>query len=419
MEEKQKKTTSKKKTTTATKKASKQNESTTAKKASEKKQTKAKKEANIKKQSKPTTEKETKKTTKTSKTKKEEIVKEENKTKKTTKSTPKVKKEKVVEEVKESKAKEEKKKKEEQKKTEKRYIEISIGLILALILIIVLVVVNVKLGKHAYKVITENATINSTTEPTNISISQENGNEVDTENELVKKIAKKITFAPNVVASIYNVGEFNLETIPNHLKLRLAWANTKSEDKLTAMNINGQEIESIEKNTMEQNIKDTFGIDVKYKDESFANTDVIAFSKYAINQGTINYSSDLYTGTKTEFTEKPESPLIYQEIQKVIKYNKKVELYVKVSYMNPENGRYSIYKDFINGQFTGKLLETTSEELFEDYPINIYTGEGTIAIKQNTTLNSIRSQLNAYKYTFALNEATGEYHLSSLEKSEI
>lgn len=166
-------------------------------------------------------------------------------------------------------------------------------------------------------------------------------------------------------------------------------------------------------------MKRTFGIDVNYQDESFTNTDIIAFSTYAINQGTINYENDLYTSTIMQYNEKTEAevPIIYQEVEKVIKYSKKIEIYVDVSYINPENERYSVYKNFKDGKFSEKLMETTKEELFEDFCINIYTGEGTVTTEQNVNLNGIRSQLNTYKYTFMLNQATGEYYLTEFEKN--
>lgn len=318
-----------------------------------------------------------------------------------------------------SKAKKEKNEKEKKdKKAKKNYIEISVGAIICVIIIIGLIILNVKLGTRAYNVITKNEAANSDLETDNdISVTQEVGNVLSNSDKLVTQMKEKITFAPNVTASIYDAETFSTNTISNNLKLKLGWAVTKDGNKLRSKNGNHEEIEAIEKETMAENIKNILGPNVKYKDESFDNTDISEFSAYSQNQGTISYSNGIYTSIVSKNIENEMAPIIYQEIQKVVKYTDKVVVYVKVVYMDVEEDNYIAYKDFTEGEFEERLAEITPEELFGEESFNPNTGEGTVTIDTNTSLNSIRNRLDTYKYTFSLDEETGEYYLSKFNKA--
>lgn len=310
------------------------------------------------------------------------------------------------------------KKEKKTKKAKKNYIDISVGAIICVAIIIGLIILNVKLGTHAYNVITKNELTNSDTETENdISVTQEVGNVLSNSDELVAEMKERITFAPNVTASIYDAETFSTNTISNDLKLILGWSMTEDSKKLRSKNENNQEIEAIEKETMAENIKNILGPNVKYKDKSFENTKNSTFSVYSQNQGPISYSNGIYTSIVSENTENEMAPLIYQEIQKVVKYTDKVVVYVKVAYMDVEEGKYIVYKDFTDGKFEEKLLEMTAEELFEEESFNQYTGEGTVTIDANTSLDDIRNQLDTYKYTFSLDEETGEYYLTKFNKA--
>ena len=67
----------------------------------------------------------------------------------------------------------------------------------------------------------------------------------------------------------------------------------------------------------------------------------------------VSYSEGMYTAIiKAEEVDK--SPLIYQEVQKVVKYSEKIVVYVKTIYINIEDGKYVAYKDFEDGNFKDK-----------------------------------------------------------------
>lgn len=316
----------------------------------------------------------------------------------------------------------EKQPKEDKPKTgKKNYIDISVGAIIGIVVIIGLIILNVKLGTLAYSIITEDNTANSGINgDTDINVTEEVGNVLNNSDELVTKIKEKITFAPNVTASIYNEGTFNTNSISNDLKLILGWTTTEEGKKLKSKNENNKEIEVIEKETMAENIKNVLGPNVKYKDETFSNTNISTFSQYVQNEGTINYSNGMYTSILIEDTENAENkiiPIIYQEIQRVVKYSTKVIVYVKVAYMDVKGENYIVYRDFSDDELKSELLKVTREEVFGENDFNKNTGEGTVTEKLNSSLDDIRSKLNTYKYTFSLDQETGEYYLSKFNKA--
>lgn len=297
------------------------------------------------------------------------------------------------------------------KKQEKRCIYISIGSIIVAIIIALLVIVNVQLAKHAYSVTKEKFAQQNVVE--NIDDEeQEIGTVINFKSELVTKLTEKITLTPNVVASIYKEGAFNEETISNGLKLRMAWAKVGEENKYMAKE-GEQDIVAIEKAKIQESIQNIFGTQVQYKDMSFNNTIVNEFVSTTENQGVINYNNNLYTGKISEIEEENTS-LIYQEIKKVVQYDDRIELYVNTAFIKAEDGKYSIYKNYANG-FNNKLLEVTNEELFANEAIDLTTGEGTITVKQNSVLDSIREKLNTYSYTFRIDDSINEYYLSEFK----
>ena len=167
----------------------------------------------------------------------------------------------------------------------------------------------------------------------------------------------------------------------------------------------------IEKKYMNESIKKIFGPDVEYRDESFDDDKVKTF---AVNSEKTEYSGGMYT--KVVKQETGMSPLIYQEVQKVVRYSKKIIVYVKSAYIDVEDEKYVIYKDFSDDEFKNKLLEVQSGELFNGVSYNNLTGEGTISVEENIAINEVRNSLNTYKYTF--NENNKEYYLSGFTQEK-
>ncbi len=415
---------SKAKKTTTTAKSTKVSKTSNAKKTIKTSKTSATK--NDSKTVKTSTNKKEAKVSSTNTTKKQNELPETSNTKKDniplkpsnkkTQASSKKKSDIIEEQAKENKVKEEQKDKVKKKK--RQYIDISIGAILCTIIIVALLILNIRLGVRAYNIVTKNNNTDYVNETqNNISVTQEVGNVLDRNNELVEQMKEKITFAPNVIASIYNAEPFSTSTIPNDLKLRLGWSKVKNEDKLKSINEKNEEVEAIEKDTMEESIKNILGHQVKCKHEDFENTNISTFSTYAQNKGTIYYSDALYKSIGNTNIEDGIAPLIYQEIEKVVKYNEKVIVYVKVAYMDTDENKYVVYKDFNDNKFEEKLSELTPEELFGDIALNKYNGEGTVSANPNSALDSIRDQLDTYKYTFTLEQQTGKYYLSKFNKA--
>ena len=355
------------------------------------------------------------KVTKKKNTVKKSNPKEENEEVKNNKETEKVvsnKESKIIEEPKEVKVEKEKAKEANTKK----YIEISIGGIIAVLFIGVLIFFNVSLGKKAYNMTKGNNTIQNEIVNTDIEIEEEPiGIVINKQNEIVTKLIEKIEFPINTTASIYQIGEFDTDTITNDLKLRIGWANLKDEDKFHAKQATGESIIVVEKKAMEESINETLGNLVKYKDASFSNTNVKDFSRNAETKGIIKYEEESYTATENENKEENKLAFIYQEVQKVLRYDNEIVIVIKAAFVNQEEDKYVIYQNY-NDSFENKLLETTYDNLFENTEFNKMTGKCSIAITENKSLEEIREELNTYKYTFTKDDSTGEYYLKEFKK---
>lgn len=241
--------------------------------------------------------------------------------------------------------------------------------------------------------------------------------ELDVNDNMVRKLIKKIDFPTYAVASIYNERRFDLNTISNDLILRLGWTNVEKQwVKNNIDNIGEYKQTAAEKN-LEKSIINIFGNKVKFSHESFTNTDVEIFYGYEENQGEINYSNNLYTANYIEGGG-GDMPFIHQEIKEVLKYDNRIMIYVNTAFIdtkyidNDKGGyfEYIIYKDYINGMFEEKICTTTSEEFIKYYLDDESNGE--ISLKFNAQIAGLSNKLNTYVYEFELDNATGEYYLS-------
>ena len=126
----------------------------------------------------------------------------------------------------------------------------------------------------------------------------------------------------------------------------------------------------------------------------------------------IEYEAGQYIGTEIQHDENALIPIIYQEVQEVIQYSDKIEIYVKTAFVDVKNDKYVMYKSFDN-KFYGELLQLEPELLLGNTS-NIR--EGVIATRINQELNNIREELNTYKYTFTLNYNEKDYFLSEFSE---
>ena len=130
---------------------------------------------------------------------------------------------------------------------EKRYIKMSLGTAICLIIIIILLVVFIALGIYTYTTkntkVETNYISNDNTEEyqkteTKIANTTENQTEIasekteelDVTDNLSKSLIEKISFNTYATASMYKLGEFNTNNIPNDLVLRLGWDRAKNKE---------------------------------------------------------------------------------------------------------------------------------------------------------------------------------------------
>lgn len=243
--------------------------------------------------------------------------------------------------------------------------------------------------------------------------------ELNKEDSIVNMLIQKIDFPTYAIASIYKTKSFNLETIPNDLILRLGWANAEKE--LIKNNIDnlGEYKQTVTKEKFDESVTNIFGTELNYLDDSFTNIDVPTFHAYAQNRGVINYFNNLYTANYAKGS--GDAAFIQQEVQKVLKYSDKIELYVKTAFIDLEYDNtqrefnYIIYKDFNTGKFEGMLGKTTSSELNNSY---VSDENKESSFNSNSEILKVEDELNTYVYTFTIDKINNSYYLSGFDKAE-
>lgn len=333
---------------------------------------------------------------------------------------------------------------------EKKEIKISLNNVLLIIAIAIICIMGVVIYKMYSKDNTESGqqdvteNIATNYEENNVNLQEGNegkeenkvdNNSEDEKNEvaeelnlndsIVQDIINKFDFETNVQASIYKVGSFNLDTIPNDLILRMGWGITnKDEEKTLNYSDELREMEkctqTMTKEVMEKRIKSLFGTNVKYTDASFVNIETETFENYNLNKGKIVYSNNLYTASYTEGGGGI-LPFIHESVQKVLKYQNKVEIYVKTAFVDTDyqsdSQRYMfiVYSDFDfdNNKFQNEIIKQSEEEFYENYKSTT-----SLDTSNHSTINSIKNKLNTYVYTFKIDKETGEYYLDSFNKAK-
>ena len=269
---------------------------------------------------------------------------------------------------------------------EKKYIKMRLSTAICIVIIFLLIIVLIGLGFYIYKIkdnsnnenttvqgnhtnLTENNSTNSLSNTSNTSnnntintgATKDTGKEISFDDKLTKKVLKLIEFPTSAIASIYDEGKFNLDTISNDLILRLGWAKLDDNTKETIVDNERQELkQTAKKEILKNSIQNIFGSKIKYQDKSFDNIDVATFTGYNENRGEIKYSSNLYTAKYIEGGG-GDVPFIYQELNKILKYENKIEVYVKTAFIDTiyidgdDNSEaqfnYKIYKNFKNNKF--------------------------------------------------------------------
>lgn len=302
----------------------------------------------------------------------------------------------------------------------KKEVSISLGSIIVVLLIVVLIGLII----YAYKTINE--TKNDSTKNPEIHVANENilkdgeSVELNQENNEVKELIKKIDFPTYAVASIYKTKGFDVDTIENDLILRLAWS--KLEKELVENNVDniGEYKQTATKENLENSITEIFGKNMEYADETFTNIDVPTFYGNESNQGNVKFYNNTYTSNYIE-SEGGDVPFIHQQIEKVLKYNDRIEVYVKTAFIDTEYDEvsneynYIIYKNFKNNEFNKKITQMNSLKFLDAYSEKENKLE---CFRENSQIEKISDKLDTYVYTFILDEVDKNYYLNEFNKAE-
>ena len=305
-------------------------------------------------------------------------------------------------------------------------------MIIPVIIIILLIIAIICLGFYTYNLKikladTENEKTEMNQQNNNnyensgeIDFSKEEiGIEIDKEDSGVKRLIKKIDFPTSAIASMYKTKSFNLATIPNDLILRLGWANSEKELVKNDIDNLGEYKQTVTKEKFNESVTNIFGTELNYSDDSFTNIDVPTFHAYNENRGVINYSNNLYTANYAKGS--GDAAIIQQEVQKVLKYNDKIEIYVKTAFVdaqydkNTKEFNYTIYKSFNQNKFEEAIGKITSSKLKNSY-LNNDNKESSF--NSNSEILKLAEKLDTYVYTFNIENSSANYYLSKFNKAE-
>ena len=293
-----------------------------------------------------------------------------------------------------------------------------------LIIIFILLLIILFLGFNAYNLKVEIEILNSklkdleSFEEDDVYISDfyekdDISTQLNINSVLVQNSIEKIDFPTHAIASIYAAESFNLANIPNDLVLRLGW--TKAEKELIKNDIDnlGEYKQKTTIENFDESVLEIFGTRVNYIDNSFTNINVPTFHAYYENRGAINFTGTSYIASYTE-EGGIDSPFIHQEVDKVLKYDSRLEIHVKTAFIDTEIGtdNYIIYRDFQNDEFVGKVSELTSEQFETGYASD---GDRS-SFTSNIEILEIADQLDTYVYTFTIDGNNGNYYLSAFSK---
>lgn len=298
---------------------------------------------------------------------------------------------------------------------EKKKVTISLGTAICLVIIFLLVIALILLGVYTLALknsntqksnISSNTDVADSSQSTTVDTSKNEvtkpvanvGTELDVNDSIVKNLTDKVDFNTNAKASIYKVGSFNSSNIPNDLMLKLGWDSIKDKKQVEGRNPLPDEV--VTKEEMAQSISNIFGSKINYTDASFTTVDVETFqgyNGYFGDEGTVTYSNNIYSVQLFQGGGGP-CPFIHEQVEKALKYDNKIEIYVKTAFVgfeylgSPSNFNEILYRnfDFASNKFEYQVLKMPETE----------------------NLPKLTDDFDTYVYTFDLDSSTGNYYLS-------
>lgn len=302
---------------------------------------------------------------------------------------------------------------------------IFIGLLVAIILTCVII-----LGTNKNKSTPEGNQIAQTPAPSEEPVEEDEGNEITDEGAINSDsdIQKAYKIAGNgktfAKYAIYESQGFDIEEdeLTDEFKLQLAMAQVTNSDMDTQSSK-----KSVSKEVVESYVKKVWGedTDIEYKDFSLYSSDTNFTEQYKTTGYVYKKDSASYELNENDVVEEKPSE-IPELITKVVKYNSKIEIYVKPLFVetmyDSESSRYirSLYKNYNFSSKEYPLSENIMAITNDDYESVLKSsynqdvdGLNYKEVNQNIDLN----QLTEYKYT--LTKSADGYNLKSFEKIEI
>lgn len=297
--------------------------------------------------------------------------------------------------------------------------KISLGT--AICIFIITAIILIIAGICCYNVLNENNESKEVTTNANVT-NVEVAEEMSLDDETVQTLYSYVNGAQS---SLYKYETVNKSTIDNDLVLKMAYnylANTnenlyKHEEGYVSEGIGTYTGDYIEKDLIAEGANTVFGKEINYQDEEFYikdetmmqskhseyESEKLSYNSEKENYELISFDSESYTDVK-------------EIVEKALKYNDKIEIYVKPIFW---------YCDMAN-EINTTDLDHVYTYLYESFDydnfefvneIGILKDEDIEEIKEEDLISEINSdELNTYKYTFELDESTGNYYFSSFEK---
>ena len=319
----------------------------------------------------------------------------------------------------------------EKRKNEVSLVKYIVVLAIMIVLIIILIILNLKQDSTETNTIDTSNTVTENSEEIEATEETETaqGTEITDQDE-IEDIMEEIEESYAEIfenADVYMEGDFDIDTIPNELILKLAWnaiileaVDESGTDYAGDLSYSGDGIEitnvtmtdpgtiTITQEKMKEKISEIFGEDIEYTDDSFDNSpheylwggySTCADGTYEVTYENNEYIAEYVEGGGDGF------PVLKEYAYEAIEYEDSIEIYVKMYIETPhytevgdeeyEEDGYAYYDgyDFTQDDETGlgEEIEISGDEISETELENIET---------------------TYKYTFTIDSETGDYYLS-------
>ena len=170
------------------------------------------------------------------------------------------------------------------------------------------------------------------------------------------------------------------------------------------------------KDEVQKYISNRFGKNVKYTDQSYKKTNLDEFDWFFGGMGPFDYKNGNYYIYNVSAGDGASSTHVDEIIDKALKYDNKIEIYVKSGY-EYFNANGLTEGDFIDMDENEVKAAGVTSALYKDYDFNAMKLKNKLIEKPfgELKIEDVSNQLDTYVYTFE-QDSNGDYYWSDFRK---